>query len=468
MLLQFSQMKHKASKTDAVAAQNTLQKEITVLRETQRTLQLKLRDTEVANDDYERQARNTTSSLDDLVAKYETALERNTILEEEIRTIEQEREDLRIESQRLRDELSDLRVEADILKDKLDVVKTTNEFGTSRQIDTTSIVNESPTPSIEQHVAVVVPVSTANRTPLEELQGLGTSSATNSPPSPPVSEVSGSINTVTSNTSALKSETSSRSTQYRFADGEVENMASHPLRNTITPHFARPAHVRPSRSSIGPRQSLPRSGSLYQIRGLVGRMQQLEEKVQQVKSKLPPPVSEQGDLAKDASSGSEMLPATISVRRSSGRLSELKGLQRLAFPETSGQPRRLSHRPSRLSIDPSQTHRLTASSSHHADAQSHNQAMEAQPSAASSTTSRIQTQLTRTDTLKTNGRESLVSKDRLHEPSARRISRGRLLDVSRAGTSLAVQAPARSDRRISNRFGTGSGSHGNKVAADPP
>ncbi|KAL1893000.1 NADH:ubiquinone oxidoreductase [Sporothrix stenoceras] len=111
--------KYKESKAEANAAQNTLEKEITILRDTNRTLQLRLRDTEVANDDFERQARNTTSSLEDLESKYNVAIERGVLLEEEIKMGEQERETLRVDAQRLREELSDLKIEAEILQAKL-------------------------------------------------------------------------------------------------------------------------------------------------------------------------------------------------------------------------------------------------------------------------------------------------------------------------------------------------------------
>ena len=80
---------------------------------------MKLRDIEVANDDFERQARNTTSSLEDVESKYNVAIERAVMMEEEIKIGEQEREGLRIEAQRLRDELGDLKIEAEILQDKL-------------------------------------------------------------------------------------------------------------------------------------------------------------------------------------------------------------------------------------------------------------------------------------------------------------------------------------------------------------
>ncbi|CAK7216637.1 NADH:ubiquinone oxidoreductase [Sporothrix curviconia] len=111
--------KYKESKSEANAAQNTLEKEITTLRDANRTLQLRLRDTEVANDDFERQARNTTSSLEDLESKYNVAIERGVLLEEEIKIGEQERESLRVDAQRLREELSDLKIEAEILQAKL-------------------------------------------------------------------------------------------------------------------------------------------------------------------------------------------------------------------------------------------------------------------------------------------------------------------------------------------------------------
>lgn len=73
----------------------------------------------MANDDFERQARNTTSSLEDLESKYNVAIERGVLLEEEIKMGEQERETLRVDAQRLREELSDLKIEAEILQSKI-------------------------------------------------------------------------------------------------------------------------------------------------------------------------------------------------------------------------------------------------------------------------------------------------------------------------------------------------------------
>jgi predicted nucleic acid-binding Zn-ribbon protein len=180
------QTKYKQSKTEANNAQNTLQKEITSLRDANRTLQLKLRDIEVANDDYERQARNTTSSLEDLESKYNVAIERGVLLEEEIRTGEQERESLRIDNQRLRDELSDLKVEAEINQEKL---RHTEGHGFRRR---------KPTP-LYRSPSTPQPLEIFDRSP-----GVGTSSpvfatppakstlasSTATPPSPPISEAS--------------------------------------------------------------------------------------------------------------------------------------------------------------------------------------------------------------------------------------------------------------------------------------
>ena len=73
--------KHKQAKTEANSAQNALQKEITTIREQHRGLALKLRDIEVTNDDYERQARNTTSSLEDLEQKLNVSIERGVLME---------------------------------------------------------------------------------------------------------------------------------------------------------------------------------------------------------------------------------------------------------------------------------------------------------------------------------------------------------------------------------------------------
>ncbi len=81
----------------------------------------------------------------------------------------------------------------------------------------------------------------------------------------------------------------------------------------------------PSRPSIGPEQpSIPRSGSLYQIRGLIGKMQKLEERVHTVRSKLPAPTSTPPRASPRGSAlghHPSTIPATVTVRSNRKRSS---------------------------------------------------------------------------------------------------------------------------------------------------
>ena len=112
--------KTKQAKSEAATAQASLEREIKNLRQENLTLRQRVRDIEVANDDYERKQRTTEVSLEDMESKYNQAIERAVILEEEVKIGEQERESLRIETQRLKDEFSDFRIEADITKKRLE------------------------------------------------------------------------------------------------------------------------------------------------------------------------------------------------------------------------------------------------------------------------------------------------------------------------------------------------------------
>ncbi|TDZ23927.1 Nuclear distribution protein nudE-like protein 1 [Colletotrichum orbiculare MAFF 240422] len=183
--------KYKQAKTEANIAQNTLEKEITTLRDTNRSLQLKLRDIEVANDDFERQARNTSSSLEDLESKYNVAIERAVMMEEEIKLGEQERETLRIEAQRLREELADLKIEAELLQDKIKK----QEARHLSAISTDMSVMSSPT--FDKNNAGS-PGSTASSPlvttpPDSEALPAAKKSDLVEPPSPPMSDVSASV-----------------------------------------------------------------------------------------------------------------------------------------------------------------------------------------------------------------------------------------------------------------------------------
>ena len=294
------QSKCKQSKAEANAVQNTLQKEITSLRDTNRTIQLKLRDIEVANDDFERQARNTTSSLEDLDSKYNVAIERGVMLEEEIRAGEQEREALRIETQRLRDELSDLRIEAEIMQDKLRRSETTTERKHMRKVTPLSHEISRPQSSISEHT----PETTASSPTIPTPPAKSASSAasdTPTPPSPPVSEKS--LQTLASTPAQPfpKSRLSFNNSNVTPRPLRISSRAprhSHgPSVPAATGLSTPSAHRRATLNRPESRQShqatpgLPPSASLTQIRGLIGKMAKLEQRVHSVRSKLPAPTA---------------------------------------------------------------------------------------------------------------------------------------------------------------------------------
>ncbi|KAJ5151177.1 Nuclear distribution protein nudE [Penicillium canariense] len=321
--------KYKQSKTEANNVQNTLQKEITSLRDANRTLQLKLRDIEVANDDYERQARNTTSSLEDMESKYNIAIERGVLLEEEMRSGEQEREDLRIDNQRLRDELSDLKVEAEIVQEKLRHTeghgfrrrKPTPLYRSPSTPQTLEIFDRSPGTATSSPVFATPPAKST----------LASSTAT--PPSPPISEASTnfrkSINatptfprTRATGAEPINSRTlhNARAQPARPAHSRTSSLA-YSNGGRSTPSMSYSSRNSLSRSTTSRPSGLPKSGSLYQIRGLIGKMQKLEERVQSARSRLPAPseTSSRGSPHSRQGSviGDSPVPSTITVRRSS-------------------------------------------------------------------------------------------------------------------------------------------------------
>jgi hypothetical protein len=75
---------------------------------------------------------------------------------------------------------------------------------------------------------------------------------------------------------------------------------------------------RPSFGSGAPPAGLPRSGSLYQIRGLIGKMQKLEERVHSARSKLPAPTTTPPRASpRNVSAMGHHMPSTVTLR--SGR-----------------------------------------------------------------------------------------------------------------------------------------------------
>lgn len=324
--------KHKQSKTEANSAQNVLQKEITSMRETNRAMQLKLRDTEVMNDDYERQARNTESSLEDMESKYNIAVERGVLMEEEMKSGEQEREALRIETQRLRDELSELKVENEITLEKLRLADESIERLRSRKPSPMAVESlRARSPGSE--VSGVTPSSPTASTPPAKSD---TASDALTPPSPPLSDAptNGKVYPRTPMPTKRRSLIPDAGTTPRPALNGARTQPRHSRGPSAASSVgatsdakamkppAKPRQV--SRPSILSSEGLPRSDSLYQIRNLRGRMQKIEARVQSARSKLPAPKN--NTPGKESPSG-DALPASVTLRRSIRRPSSYVGSQ---------------------------------------------------------------------------------------------------------------------------------------------
>ncbi|KAI9639924.1 NADH:ubiquinone oxidoreductase [Ciborinia camelliae] len=336
--------KYKQSKNEANAAQNTLQKEITSLRDANRTMQLQLRDIEVQHDDIERQARNTFSSLEDMESKFNISIERGVMMEEEIKIGEKEREQLRIETQRLRDELSDLKVEADIMQGKL----------RKRQFPTITTDYTAPsTPSFEPFATS--PRSTASspliNTPpdTKSVSTTDTVSETPTPPSPPMSEASATARTglntpmnAPHNKLKLPAGNSSATPKQalsRYASGTGRNSRG-ATPNGNSNRAATPAVIRQTRQKALPTRGLPNSTSLTHIRSLTAQMQRLEQRVQSARSKLPAPVATPPTTTPRTTSamGSNYVPPSITMRsrkRTTGSTASASTTSSMTGEETS-------------------------------------------------------------------------------------------------------------------------------------
>ncbi|KAH6998958.1 NUDE protein [Ilyonectria sp. MPI-CAGE-AT-0026] len=313
--------KHKESKTESSAAQHQLEKEITTLRDSNRTMQLKLRDIEVANDDFERQARNTTSSLEDMESKYNQAIERAVMMEEEIKMGEQEREQLRIESQRLRDELGDLKIEAELLQDKLKKQE-------SRHLSTISTdLSMLGSPTFDKDLDAS-PGSTASSplitTPPEAKSPLPSDSLSDlrEPPSPPMSDASATLPKVAA--ARTPAPNKSRKTRLPSAENSItpKPRAKPPTGSTRAPgsriSTGGTTLRTPANRNVGPRSAshkIPASNSLAHIRTLTAQMQRLEARVHSVRSKLPGPTYTPPRASPRTSiHGNPQVPSTVTIR----------------------------------------------------------------------------------------------------------------------------------------------------------
>jgi len=355
------QTKYKQSKTEANNAQNLLQKEITALRESQRSLQHKLRDIEVQNDDFERQTRHQVSSLEDLESKYNVAIERTVMLDEEVKIGEQEREALRMETQRLRDELSDLRIETEIVQEKLRIAEETierhHQRKTSNLLGGESLRPRSPVS--EASTSVTTLSSPTTSTPPRTQPETALTDAT--PPSPPLSEASASAKPLPTtpmparkSSIALDPSATPRPGLYQQRPPRHSRGPSIPMsgkgafgisgRSTPSIRTTAPAQRGP-RPSIGGAQAggVPRSGSLMHIRGLIGQMHKLEERVYHARSKLPAPTNTPPRASpRNGSALGHHIPNTVTVRSSRKRSSQMSaasttngagdsGVSRLSF-----------------------------------------------------------------------------------------------------------------------------------------
>ncbi|RMZ73627.1 nuclear distribution nudE [Pyrenophora seminiperda CCB06] len=369
--------KYKQSKTEANNAQNTLQKEITSMRESQRALQMRLRDIEVQSDDFERQARHQTSSLEDVESKYNVAIERTVMLEEEIKIGEQEREALRIETQRLRDELSDLRIEAEIVQEKLRIAEETIESHHQRKVSNhvsgDALRPRSPV-SEASTSATNLSSPTAASTPPHSKPDVPHPDAT--PPSPPLSDAPITTRHVPStpmskrknSTAPLDPGTTPRAGLYqrapRHSRGPSVSLsrpgtsASGRATPSIRTSALAPRGQRPSFGASAPPAALPRSGSLYQIRGLIGKMQKLEERVHSARSKLPAPTNTPPKASpRNGSAMGHHVPSTVTVRSGRKRSSHASaassasgayesGVSRLSFGRSTSSREPTNSRPS--------------------------------------------------------------------------------------------------------------------------
>ncbi|TVY46679.1 Nuclear distribution protein-like protein [Lachnellula occidentalis] len=336
--------KYKQSKMEAGAAQNTLQKEITTLRDQNRTLQHRLRDIEVANDDFERQARNTSSSLEDMESKFNVTIERAVMMEEEIKVGEQERENLRIETQRLRDELGDLKIEAEIMQDKL------------RKRQFASLATDITTPSSPPYDEGS-PRSTASSpmvtTPLDtkSVSTADTVSEAPTPPSPPMSESSTTTKPIVKTPmnrpkSKLKLPSGDSSTTPKPAASRLKSGSFRTSQGLTAPtttsrtRNATPSVIRNARSKAPATRGMPNSQSLTHIRTLTAQMHKLEQRVQSARSKLPAPVNTPPRVS--PRNGSALghhnhMPASVTIRSRKRTIGSAASASSVATDDTPSQ-----------------------------------------------------------------------------------------------------------------------------------
>lgn len=212
------------------------------------------------------------------------------MMEEEIKIGEQEREQLRIETQRLKEELSDLKVEAEILQDKL---KKQGDRHLST-ISTDISILESP---MFDQSTVSGASSPIVSTPLDASSVSSTKTPVNEPPSPPMSDASAppplpkaaktpaSAKPKKSRLPSMDSSVTPRPRLSSSASSRPPTRSATVSRATTAP---RPVASKPA-PSRAPSNRIAPSTSLSHIRSLTAQMQRLEARVHSARSKLPAP-----------------------------------------------------------------------------------------------------------------------------------------------------------------------------------
>lgn len=305
--------KHRQAKSEAAIAQASLEKEVKVLRQENLTLRQKLRDIEVANDDYERKQRTTEVSLEDMESKHSQAVERAVMLEEEVKIGEQERESLRIETQRLKDEFSDFRIEADIVKKKLEKA----EKDLSRRPRSLTITPQQIAASPRSELSPTTTDASGPSFDTPPNKKTASSSVSDSPPTadkPPSTPQP--FTTPGPPKSRLSIQATPRPTPLTargnsHARGSSIAITGRPqLNSTYRQSLGKPALKQPN-LQIG----VPKSSSIVQLRNLRGKMQSLEERVQKARSKLPAPVDTPPKGSPRGGSALSMnMPSSVTVR----------------------------------------------------------------------------------------------------------------------------------------------------------
>ncbi|KAK5083525.1 NADH:ubiquinone oxidoreductase [Lithohypha guttulata] len=343
--------KHKQAKSEGATAQALLEREIKNLRQENLTLRQRVRDIEVANDDYERKQRTTEVSLEDMESRYNQAVERAVMMEEEVKGGEQERESLRIETQRLKDEFSDFRIETDVVRKKLE--RAEEELAVKRRSLTINPHIVAASPRSELSPTTTDASAPSFDTPPAKTKTSSSISDAPTPPSPPASNKMA-VNTPSFATPAPVKTRSSigaiprqppLSAKGHARGASVATMGRPQPNSTYRQSLGKPLTT--GRQSIIP-SGLPQSSSIVQLRNLRGKMQSLEERVHKARSRLPGPAdTPPRGSPRSGSALSSHMPASVTMRskRKTGSIFSAQDSE-----ETPSTPSATRTRPSRPSL----------------------------------------------------------------------------------------------------------------------